>query len=93
MRGRCCFVTYSMSIAALRLDFCLADFGLTGVDFDAALLKDSEVRSLTRSIARWLYEQKDTPIVLILSTASSSVPVTATTYAHGRSSNVQMTAP
>jgi hypothetical protein len=37
----------------------LTDYGLTGVDFDAALLKDAEARALTRSIARWLYEQKD----------------------------------
>jgi hypothetical protein len=59
LRGRFCFVTHSKSIAALRPHFRLADFGLTGVDFDAALLKDSEVRSLTRSVARWLYEQKD----------------------------------
>lgn len=59
MHGRFCYVTHSKSIAAPRPHFRLADYEFTGVDFDAALLKDSEVRSLTRTIARWLYEQKD----------------------------------
>lgn len=59
LHGRFCYVTHSKSIAALRPHFRLADYEFTGVDFDAALLKNSEVRSLTRSIARWLYEQKD----------------------------------
>lgn len=29
-------------------------------DLDAALLKNSSVRALTRSVARWLYELRDT---------------------------------
>ena len=59
LSGRFCFVTHSQSVAVLRPHFSLADFGLSDIDFDAALLKDSEVRTLTRSVARWLYEQKD----------------------------------
>jgi hypothetical protein len=57
--GRYCYVTHSRSIATLRPHFIAEHFGLTGVDVDAALLKDAEVRTLTRSIARWLYEQTD----------------------------------
>jgi hypothetical protein len=59
LSGRFCYVTHSNSVAALRSRFSPADFGLDDVDFDAALLKDSEVRALTRSVARWLYDQKD----------------------------------
>jgi hypothetical protein len=59
LSGRFCYVTHSNSLAALRRHFSPANYGLVGVDFDAALLKDSEVRVLTRSIARWLYEQDD----------------------------------
>ena len=59
LHGRFCYATHSRSIAALRPHFRLTDYGFGGVDFDAALLKDSEVRSSTRSIARWLYEQRD----------------------------------
>ncbi len=59
LSGRFCYVTHSNTVAALRQRFSPTDFGLDGVDFDAALLKDSEVRALTRSIARWLYDQED----------------------------------
>jgi len=59
LAGRFCFVTHSKNVAALRLHFSPADFGIGDVEFDAALLKDSEARHLTRSVARWLYEQDD----------------------------------
>ena len=54
--GRYCFVTHSNSVAVLRQNFDPDDYGVHAADFDAALLKDSAPRVLTRSIARWLYE-------------------------------------
>ena len=55
--GRYCYLTHSRSIATLRRHFPPEQYGLA--DIDAGLLKDAEVRSLTRSVARWLYDQTD----------------------------------
>ncbi len=60
-------MSHSNSDAVLRSRFSPANYGLDEVDFDAALLRESEVRALTRSVARWLYDQEDsqsgTPLV------------------------------
>ncbi|MHB1172994.1 MAG: hypothetical protein ACYCZY_11005 [Lacisediminihabitans sp.] len=57
--GRYCFVTHSTSVALLRDEFPLERYGVRERDFDASLLKDAAPRALTRSIARWLYLQRD----------------------------------
>lgn len=57
--GRYCYVTHSNSVAVLRQHFTPEDFGSGSTDLDTALLKDLAPRRLTRSIARWLYEQHD----------------------------------
>jgi hypothetical protein len=44
--GRYCYVTHSRSIATLRPYFVPERYGLIGVDVDAALLKDAEVRTV-----------------------------------------------
>jgi len=54
--GRYCYVTHSNSVAVLRQHFDPARYGIQAADFDAALLKDSAPRVLTRSVARWLYQ-------------------------------------
>lgn len=57
--GRYCYVTHSSSVAALRRHFDPSMFGITAADFDTSLLKDSAPRVLTRSIARWLFDNVD----------------------------------
>ncbi|RFA17725.1 RES domain-containing protein [Subtercola boreus] len=61
--GVYCYITHSTSVAALRRRFNPADYGMPVADFDAALLKDSAPRALTRSIASWLYELSGTSAV------------------------------
>ncbi|RFA06881.1 hypothetical protein B7R21_17930 [Subtercola boreus] len=58
--GVYCYVTHSTTVAALRRRFDPAHYGVPATDFDAALLKDSAPRALTRSIATWLYELSGT---------------------------------
>jgi hypothetical protein len=57
--GHYCYVTHSQSIAAIRAGFPALQYGIAGIDIDAGILKDAEVRHLTRSLARWLYEQTE----------------------------------
>lgn len=57
LSGTFCAVTESESIAALYPHFVVPARQLGKVDFDAAALKDSGPRNLTRSIASWLYDQ------------------------------------
>lgn len=54
--GRYCFITHSRSLAALQADYPFAGHGLAPIDVDSALLKEARDRTLTRSIARWLYD-------------------------------------
>ncbi|MEO6201543.1 MAG: RES family NAD+ phosphorylase [Cryobacterium sp.] len=58
--GRYCFVTHSKTIAALQASFPFAKFDQPGALLDASILKDASRRGLTRSIARWLYDLRDT---------------------------------
>jgi hypothetical protein len=54
--GRYYYVTHSNSVAALRRQFDPAAFEISAADFDVSLLKDSAPRVLTRTIARWLFD-------------------------------------
>jgi hypothetical protein len=54
--GRYCFVTHSRSVAAIDKAGLFAAHGIPSCDVDVALLKKVENRTLTRSIARWLYD-------------------------------------
>lgn len=55
--GKYCSITHSQTIAHLRPRFLELARELGAADFDASLLKDSAPRSLTRAIARWLYDR------------------------------------
>ena len=57
--GTYCLVTDSQTIATLRPRFLHQAHALGAADFDAAVLKDSAPRELTRSVSRWLYQQTD----------------------------------
>jgi hypothetical protein len=57
--GRYCFVTHSRTIAALDSAGLFAAHGVAPRDIDATLLKQSGDRALTRSVARWVYDQRD----------------------------------
>ena len=57
--GKYCFITHSSSLAALLDRYPFGRHGLTPADIDAALLKDGRNRTLTRSIARWIYDLRD----------------------------------
>jgi hypothetical protein len=57
--GRYCFVTHSRSIAAVQAGFPFAKFDLPAQLLDASFLKDGGQRDLTRSIAHWLYDLRD----------------------------------
>ncbi|NQX34728.1 RES domain-containing protein [Herbiconiux sp. VKM Ac-2851] len=62
LRGAFCDVSASTSIAALWAEFVQVALGAGAADFDAAALKDSGPRDLTRSVASWLYAQTS-PVV------------------------------
>lgn len=57
--GRYCFITHSRTVAAIDRAGQFAAHGVPPRDVDAALLKQSEDRVLTRSIARWVYDLRD----------------------------------
>lgn len=54
--GRYCFITHSRSLGALQADYPFARHDIAPIDIDAALLKSARDRTLTRSIARWIYD-------------------------------------
>lgn len=56
LSGVFCRVTAASSIARLRPIFLPMARSLGAADFDAAVLKDSAPRHLTRSVASWIYE-------------------------------------
>ena len=62
LRGTFCDITASSTIAALWGEFVQTALGLGAADFDAAALKDSAPRDLTRGVASWLYA-RTTPVV------------------------------
>lgn len=57
--GRYCFITHSKSVAALQRAYPFERHGPSHSDIDTGLLKDARDRVLTRSIARWLYDLRD----------------------------------
>ncbi|WP_434317513.1 RES family NAD+ phosphorylase [Leifsonia sp. P73] len=57
--GWYCYITHSESLAAVQAGFPFARFKLTPVQLDTSILKDARQRDLTRSIARWIFEQRD----------------------------------
>lgn len=59
VHGSFCVVTATGTIAALRPRFAQLAHQLGVTDFDAAALKDSSPRDLTRSVASWLYQLTD----------------------------------
>lgn len=56
--GSYCFITHSTSLAALRARFPFSEHHHSPADVDAALLKDARDRVLTRSVSRWVYDQR-----------------------------------
>ncbi|MGD8195387.1 RES domain-containing protein [Herbiconiux sp. P18] len=57
LRGTFCDVSASTTVAALWGEFVQTALEAGAVDFDAAALKDSGPRDLTRAVASWLYAQ------------------------------------
>lgn len=56
LAGTFCRVTAAISIAVLRPVFLGMARSLGATDFDAAVLKDSAPRELTRSVASWIFD-------------------------------------
>ncbi|TIH30794.1 RES domain-containing protein [Subtercola vilae] len=54
--GRYCFITHSRSLGALQSEYPFDTHHISPADVDAALLKGARNRTLTRSLARWIYD-------------------------------------
>ncbi|MCU1482982.1 MAG: hypothetical protein JWQ19_3768 [Subtercola sp.] len=56
--GRYCFITHSRSLAALQAEYPFSRHRVALSDVDTSLLKEARDRSLTRSIARFIYDAR-----------------------------------
>ena len=55
--GAYCFITHSESLGAVQIGFPFGRFGLVPRLLDTSVVKNPDHRDLTRSIARWLFDQ------------------------------------
>lgn len=54
--GLYCFITHSKSLGVLQAEYPFARHRIAPIDVDATVLKSARDRTLTRSVARWIYD-------------------------------------